>query len=165
VLRAVGQGDLLDLSALCAHRVRHEALIVDLSELFLGALAEVAFQGFQQPPGDELGAWLDVHVERALRKALEADVRDEMQCRPLRATDEARRSFLANLLGMESALARLACVHFNALPRAERRTFWALANRNPKRPPEGTAGGLRRGGVESLRLAAGGGAAARVPEA
>jgi DNA-directed RNA polymerase specialized sigma24 family protein len=94
--------------------------------LHLRALARAAHGAPRYRGSPPLAVWLRTCIDRSIDDLLDED-RDEE--RSFSLTDgelEHPYAFIADLLQCEPELARSACVAFNALPREDRRTFFAI---------------------------------------
>jgi hypothetical protein len=126
VMTRILQGDPLEIRARCRERLEEEALLLSLHRLHLRALARAAHGAPRYRGSPPLAVWLRTCIDRSIDDLLDED-RDEE--RSFSLTDgelEHPYAFIADLLQCEPELARSACVAFNALPREDRRTFFAI---------------------------------------
>lgn len=123
ILAWLVDGDPLRIEERVTGRLADLALLVDAERLFLRSTARAAFAAARWRGDGELGAWLDLQIERAAKDLLDED-RAAERLGPVADPAEARYAFLADTLGIEAAVARRACVVFNALPLRVRRVWW-----------------------------------------
>ena len=126
VMTRVLEGDPLEIRARCRERLEEEALLLSLHRLHLRALARTAHGAPRYRGSPPLDAWLRTCIDQSIADLLEED-RDEERSFALSDGElEHPYAYIADLLQCEPELARSACVAFNALPRDDRRTFFAV---------------------------------------
>jgi len=126
VLRKIFDGDPLELLPRCEENLREQAILLDPSRLHLRAIARVAHAARRYDGAGGLDVWLRGQIERCVHELTEEDREFERQGLPAAGNSQARYAFVADVLGVETALARRACVAFNALPLQVRSVWFAM---------------------------------------
>jgi hypothetical protein len=132
ILDRLSEGDPLGLWPMACAEIAAEGWMVDPGRLYSRTLARTAYDACWVGPGGVGGAgleaWLRRRVERARFELCGELAHEEAAgADPAQSPDAEWFTMVARKLKLEPQLARLACVRVNALPRAERRVFRALA--------------------------------------
>lgn len=123
-LARIATGDPLQMFRRCAARIREQALLIDPDRLARRAVVQVAYASPDYRGDPPLTEWLGRLVDRSIERILAEDI--EIGRTDGRSPDDERYGFAAKLLCLDPALARSACVQFNALRHRSRRSFFAL---------------------------------------
>lgn len=125
ILERIIPGDPLGLEPRCRTYLREWAVLIDLERLFARTAARIAYHAFREngTAGSEI---IEDCLANAVEELLEQD-REEIALGlgPMEVEDGLERArFLAETLGIEFADSLGACVAFNDLPPAVRRSYW-----------------------------------------
>lgn len=154
VLASISEGDPLGIYPRCLERMRSRAQLVSLDRLYRRCLARTAHAAPRYEGSPPLDAWLADRVEEAMADLVQEDREEERLGVPPAEPRDPRYAFVADALGVEPGLARLACIVFNDLGEDVRRTFWdvVIEGKSVHRyvaeghgPPERVKELLRRG--------------------
>jgi hypothetical protein len=126
ILEKIAPSDPLGITARCGARLHWRAQLIAHERAVARSLAQTAYAALRYRGQPELGAWLDAQIDRALDMLLNDDREDEAAGRPTDEPWDPRFAFVSEVWGVSPALARRACVVFNALPIVVRRAWWAL---------------------------------------
>jgi hypothetical protein len=126
VLSRIADGDPLGVDLRCARRLRERALLLAQHRVLARSLAWIARSAIRYRGQPELDEWIATHVDLAIDTLLDEDREDERVGHPLSEPLDPRFAFVSEVWGVEPSLARKACIAFNALPLAVRRTYWAV---------------------------------------
>jgi hypothetical protein len=127
VLERLMDGDPLEIGPRCQERIEHHAILVAWDRLWLRSAARIAYSAPTYDGTPPLDLFLMEHVDLSIDELIEEDREEENAGQPPLEPWDPRYSFLAETVGMEPALARKACIRFNDLPEAVRRTYFAVA--------------------------------------
>jgi hypothetical protein len=126
ILHKIAPADPLGIAARCGARLHARAQLIAHERAVARSLAQTAYAAVRYRGQPELGAWLDAQIDRALDTLLNDDREDEAAGRPTDEPWDPRFAFVSEVWGVSPALARRACVVFNALPIVVRQAWWAL---------------------------------------
>lgn len=124
MLRGLCDGDPLGMAERCARHLRRRGLLLDPARLLPLALARAAHDAPQRDRRSDLDAYLERSIARATRQLLRRELEEERA--GLADSQDPHLARLVELLDLEPALARLAMLHLNSLPRPVRLAFCAL---------------------------------------
>jgi hypothetical protein len=103
------------------------AFLIDSNRLGLRAMAHAAHSAKRYRGKPDLHTWLELLMERSVKELVDEDREDERNGVPVVADEVAPYAFIADALGIESALARRACVIFNGMVEYDRQVFYATS--------------------------------------
>lgn len=126
ILERLAEDDPLEIVARTQERIARRALLLDLERVAPKALAQVAYRARTFRDGAPLDPFLGVCIRRAIEDAVREDREEERRGSIPVAPYDRRYAHLVESLGLEPAQARRACVRFNDLPLAARRSYFAL---------------------------------------
>lgn len=127
VLERLIDGDPLELEARCRERMFAQAYFIDPKRLLLRVVARVAYHAPRYRGEPRLDDWLISCIDESLGDLVDEDREAEASNLPPTAPWDPRYAFISEILGVEPALARRACLNFNMLPIETRRAFFAIA--------------------------------------
>jgi hypothetical protein len=123
LLNLLAADDRLQLFDRGLRELRKRALLLDPARLQLRLLARVTYAARRFVP--PFSRWIQAIMSKSIEELVQEDREDERAKHPLNAQDP-RYAALSDMLGLDAADARLACVRFNALDHATRFTFFEL---------------------------------------
>jgi len=126
ILEKIAPSDPLGITARCGARLHSRAQLIAHERAVARSLAQTAYAALRYRGQPELAVWLDAQIDRALDMLLNDDREDEAAGRPTDEPWDPRFAFVSEVWGVSPALARRACVVFNALPIVVRSAWWAL---------------------------------------
>jgi hypothetical protein len=126
VLTKLIDGDPLELGRRCQERTTSQALLLDARRLYLRTCAHVARHAGKYAGTPSLDVWLAEHVRRALKELVAEDA-ELLRARDLAEIPEDPWVLgIANLLGIEPALASRGCAAFNQAAHGVRSAFFGI---------------------------------------
>ena len=103
------------------------AYLIDSNRLGLRAMAHAAHSARRYLGKPDLHTWLELLMERSVRELIDEDREDERNGVAVVVDEIAPYAFIGEALGIESALARRACVIFNGMVDYDRQVFYATS--------------------------------------
>jgi hypothetical protein len=103
------------------------AFLVDSNRLALRTMAHMARSARRYRGKPDLHTWIELLLERATRDLVQEDREADRLSQPVQDDEIAPYAFLSEALGIESSLARRACVIFNGMAEYDRRVFYATS--------------------------------------
>lgn len=126
ILKRLLDGDPLELGARCRDRIETRAYLLDVARLHLRAVARVARAAQGRDGRMSLGEFIMERIEYSMQELIQEDREEELSGIPCADPEDGRFAFLAETLGIPTALARRACVAFNYLPERVRCAYFAV---------------------------------------
>lgn len=127
ILARLVDGDPLEIEARCRERIEALAYLVDLPRTYLRAVARVAHAAVRWRGEPPLSEWLQERIDFSIGELVDEDREEELGGVPPVESGHSRYAFVSEVLGIEPALGRLACLAFNNLPERVRCSFNAVA--------------------------------------
>ncbi|HTF89403.1 MAG TPA: hypothetical protein VK843_13405 [Planctomycetota bacterium] len=103
------------------------AFLIDSNRLALRGMAHAAHSARRYRGKPDLHTWLELLLERSVRELVDEDRDAERRGQPVAPDEIAPYAFIADALGIQSALARRACVIFNGMAEYDRQVFYATS--------------------------------------
>lgn len=127
ILERLVDGDPLELAARCQESIEESALLVDPYRLQLRTVARVAHAAPTYRGDPPLTAWIRSRIEQSMQELISEDREEERSGMPPPDVSDPRYEYVSEVLGIETTLARRACVAFNSLPHGVRCAWFAVA--------------------------------------
>lgn len=127
ILARLVDGDPLEIEARCRERIETLAFLVDPSRTHVRAVARVARAAVRWTGETPLAELLQERIDFSIRELVAEDREEERGGVPPSEPWDPRYTFVSEILGIEPALGRRACIAFNSLPERVRCTYYAIA--------------------------------------
>lgn len=127
VLERILVGDPLGVVDRARAWLDTHAFLIDSNRLGLRAMAHAAHSARRYRGKPDLHTWLELLMERSVKELVDEDREDERNGVRVVVDEVAPYAFIADALGIESALARRACVIFNGMVEYDRQVFYATS--------------------------------------
>jgi hypothetical protein len=121
------EGDPAEIAPRCRDMLRERALLLDPTRLYVRSLARIAHAARRRGNRASLDEWLRDCIAKSIDDLVDEDRETESSGIPPSEPWDPRYAFLTEVLGLEPAIARRACVEFNLLPDRVRCAFFAVA--------------------------------------
>ncbi len=126
ILKIVVTEDRLELWPRCADRLLERCYLVDMERLFARTAARIAYAGQTYNGVPEFRDFLQERIDYSIDELMREDREDERAGKPLLPGEDARFTFVSQVLGMELGVTRRGVCQFNVLDERMRHAFFAL---------------------------------------
>ncbi|MBL8858314.1 MAG: hypothetical protein JNL28_07425 [Planctomycetes bacterium] len=126
ILADLVDGDPLEISPRCAERLLTRCYLLDMERLYFRSVARVAYAGPSYRGAPEFTEFLRERIDASIDELLREDRAEERAGHPVLPGQDARYTFVSQVLGMEVGVTRRGVCHFNVLDERIRHAFFSL---------------------------------------
>lgn len=126
ILRRIVKDDPLELWPRCAERLLERCYLVDMERLFARTAARIAYAGPAYDGAPAFGEFVRERIDYAMDELMREDREEERDGKPMVPGEDARYTFVSEVLGMELGITRRGVCLFNVLDQRIRHAFFGL---------------------------------------